>query len=52
MREVACVRLELWQWEEKQQADMGPILETDCKGPANALDERREGGKRNQLPGI
>lgn len=52
MHEVACIRLESWQWEEKQWTDMGSLLKTDCKGLADALDERREGGKRIQLPGI
>lgn len=34
----ACSKLELRQGEEKQQAEMGSALKTDCKGPASGLN--------------
>lgn len=35
------------QWEEKQWADIGPVLKIDCKGLPNALDGKREGREIN-----
>lgn len=41
-RGVASIRLESRQWEEKEQADRGSILNTDCKGLASGLCGKRE----------
>ena len=42
---TVCGRPESWQWEEKQQADGGSILDTDCEGLAIGLCGKREGSK-------